>query len=81
MDRRSLGTTLVLRTCTKRHVHVVHGKLRMYFVLFLSVNLLNFGSTQEKKVDGVAEDQCKWSTDGPAAADEIQTKNEKHDTQ
>lgn len=53
----------------------------MYFVLFLSVNLLNFGSTQEKKVDGVAEDQCRWSTDGPAAADEIQTKNKKYDTQ
>ena len=59
MDRRSLGTTLVLRTCTKRHVHVARGKLQMYFVLFLSVNLLNFGSAQEKKVDGVAEDQCK----------------------
>ena len=81
MDRRSLGTTLVLRTCTKRHVHVARGKLRMYFVLFLSVNLLNFGSTQEKKVDGVAEDQCKWNTDGSAAADEIQTKNKKYDTQ
>lgn len=53
----------------------------MYFVLFLSVNLLNFGSTQEKKVDGVAEDQCKWSINGPAAADEIQTKNKKYDTQ
>ena len=53
----------------------------MYFVLFLSVNLLNFGSTQEKKVDGVAEDQCKWNTDESAAADEIQTKNKKYDTQ
>ena len=53
----------------------------MYLVLFLSVNLLNFGSTQEKKVDGVAEGQCKWNTDGPAAADEIQTKNKKYDTQ
>ena len=81
MDRRSLGTTLVLRTCTKRHAHVARGKLRMYFVLFLSVNLLNFGSTQEKKVDGVAEDQCKWNTDESAAADEIQTKNKKYDTQ
>lgn len=29
-------------------------------------------------MDGVAEDQCKWSTDGPAAADEIQTKNKKY---
>ena len=53
----------------------------MYFVLFLSMNLLNFGFTQEKKVDSVAEDQHKWSANGPAAADEIQTKNKKYDTQ
>ena len=45
------------------------------------MNLLNFGFTQQKKGDGVAEDQCKWSADGPAAADEIQTKNKKYDTQ
>ena len=30
-------------TCTKRHVHVARGKLRMCFVLFLSMSLLNFG--------------------------------------
>ena len=45
------------------------------------MNLLNFGFTQEKKVDGVVEDQCKWSADGPAAADEIHTKNKRYDTQ
>ena len=33
------------------------------------------------KGDGVAEDQHKQSADGPAAADEIQTKNKKYDTQ
>ena len=45
----------------------------MYFVLFFSMNLLNFGFTQKKNVDSVAEDQHKWS--------EIQTKNKKYDTQ
>ena len=49
----------------------------MYFALFLSMSLLNFGFTQEKKGDGVAEDQQKRRADGPAAADEIQTKNKK----
>ena len=46
-------------TCTKGHAHVACGKLRMYFILFLSMSLLNFGftCTQEKKGDGVAEDQ------------------------
>jgi len=53
----------------------------MYFALFLSMSLLNFGFTQEKKGDGVAEDQRKCSADGPAAADEVQTKNKKYDTQ
>jgi len=52
----------------------------MYFALFLSMSLLNFGFTQEKKGDGVAEDQRKCSADGPAAADEVQTKNKKYDT-
>ena len=33
----------------------------------------------EKKGDGVAEDQRKRSADGPAAADEVQTKNKKYD--
>ena len=45
------------------------------------MSLLNFGFTQEKKGDDVAEDQHKRSTDGPATADEIQTKNKKCDTQ
>jgi len=45
------------------------------------MSLLNFGFTQEKKGHGVAEDQCKRSADGPAAADEVQTKNKKYDTQ
>ena len=55
----------------------------MYFVLFLSVSLLDSGftRTQEKKGDGVAEDQCKQRAKGPAAADEIQTRNKKYDTQ
>ena len=53
----------------------------MYFTLFLSMSLLNYGFTQKKKGDGVAEDQSKQSADGPAAADEIQTKNKKYDTQ
>ena len=52
-----------------------HG---MYFALFMSMSLLNFGFTQGKK----GEDQCpKRSADGPAAEDEIQTKNKKYDTQ
>ena len=42
------------------------------------MSLLNFGFTQGKK----GEDQCpKRSADGPAAEDEIQTKNKKYDTQ
>ena len=41
------------------------------------MNLSNFGFTQEKKGYGVAEDQLKRSTDGPATAGEIQTKNKK----
>ena len=42
------------------------------------MSLLNFGFTQGKK----GEDQCpKRSADGPAAVDEIQTKNKKYDTQ
>ena len=53
----------------------------MYFALFLSMSLLNFGFTQEKKGDGVAEDQRKHGADGPAAADKVQTKNKKQDTQ
>ena len=32
-------------------------------------------SRKKKKGDGVDEDQRKQSADGPAAADEIQTKN------
>ena len=44
----------------------------MYFSLFLSMSLLNYGFTQKKKGDGVAEDQRKQSADGRAAADEIQ---------
>ena len=44
----------------------------------MSMSLLNFGFTQGKK----GEDQCpKRSADGPAAEDEIQTKNKKYDTQ
>lgn len=31
----------------------------MYFTLFLSMSLLNYGFTQKKKGDGVAEDQRK----------------------
>ncbi|KAL9964249.1 hypothetical protein ACROYT_G027863 [Oculina patagonica] len=42
--------------------------------------LLNCGFTQEKKGDGVAQDQHKHSADGPAAADEVQTKNKKYMT-
>ena len=50
----------------------------MSFTLFLSMSLLNYGFTQKKNNgDGVAEDQHKQSADGPAAADEIQTKNKK----
>ena len=41
------------------------------------MSLSNFGFTQEKKGYGVAEDQLKRSTDGPAG--EIQTKNKKYD--
>ena len=54
----------------------------MYFVFFLSVRLLDLGftRTQKKKGDGVAEDQCKQIAEGPAAADEIQTRNKKYDT-
>ena len=44
----------------------------MYFVLFLSMSLLNIG--QEKKGYGVAEYQRKQSAEGPADADEFQTK-------
>ena len=44
----------------------------MYFTLFLSMSLLNYGFTQKKKGDGAAEDQRKQSADEPAAADEIQ---------
>ena len=46
----------------------------MYFVLFLSMSLLNIGFTQEKKGYGVAEYQRKGSAGGPADADEFQTK-------
>lgn len=46
----------------------------MYFVLFLSMSLLNIGFTQEKKGYGVAQYQHKRSADGPADADEFQTK-------
>lgn len=53
----------------------------MCFVLFFFNEPLELGFTQEKKVDSVAEDQHKWSANGPAAADEIQTKNKKYDTQ
>ena len=41
---------------------------------------LGFTRTQKKKADGVAEDQCKQIAEGPAAADEIQTRNKKYDT-
>ena len=47
----------------------------MYFTLFLSMRLLNYGCMQKKKGDGVAEDHSKQSADNPVAADEIQTKN------
>ena len=53
----------------------------MYFTLFLSMSLLNYGFMHKKKGDGVAEDQRKQSADRPAAADEIQTKNKKYDMQ
>ena len=43
--------------------------LEMYPASFLSLSLLNFGFTQEKKQDGVAKDQGKQSADGPAATD------------
>lgn len=45
------------------------------------MSLLNFGFTQEKKGDSVAEDLIKQSTNGPAAEDEIQIKNKKYDMQ
>ena len=45
------------------------------------MSLLNFRFVQEKKQDGVAEDLIKQSTNGPAAADEIQIKNKKYDMQ
>ena len=48
--------------------------------MFLSISLLNFGFTQEKRRDSVVKDELKWSTDGHAAADELQTKNKKYDT-
>ncbi|KAL9964240.1 hypothetical protein ACROYT_G027853 [Oculina patagonica] len=52
----------------------------MHVALFLSMSLLNCGFTQEKKGDGIAQDQHKHSADGPAAADEVQTKNKKYMT-
>ena len=46
----------------------------MYFVLFLSMSLLNIGFTQGKNGYGVAEYQRKQSAEGPADADDFHTK-------
>ena len=58
----------------------------MYFTLFLSMGLLNYGFTQKKKKNTKEMVLLNISISRvpmiePAAADEIQTKNKKYDTQ
>lgn len=51
------------------------------FVSFSEPLRLWFHTYTGNKGDGVAEDQCKQRAVGPAAADKIQTRNKKYDTQ
>ena len=60
----------------------------MYFTLFLSMSLLNYGFTQKKKKKKNTKEMVLLNISisrvpmiEPAAADEIQTKNKKYDTQ